>query len=69
MTGCEKVIVRKHMEKMKNGAVLCMQVTLMWKYGCPIWKIWPATYLNQERMYGLYLNDGRVLYLLGEEDW
>jgi adenosylhomocysteinase len=67
VTGCEKVIVRKHMEKMKNGAVLCnaghfnVEIWLpdLEDLACDISE-------SRKNVTGYTLNDGRVLYLLGE---
>ncbi|MBP7175901.1 MAG: adenosylhomocysteinase [Thermoclostridium sp.] len=67
VTGCEKVIIGRHMEKMKNGAVLCnaghfnVEISLpdLEALSCEITQ-------SRKNITGYTMKDGRTLYLLGE---
>lgn len=67
VTGCEKVIVKRHFEKMKNGAVLCNAGHFNVEICIPDLEDLSAE-ISQSRMnITCYkMKDGRELYLLGE---
>lgn len=67
VTGCEKVIVGRHMEKMKNGAVLCNAGHFNVEISLPDLEALAVEIVESRRnITGYMMKDGRMLYLLGE---
>lgn len=66
-TGCEKVIVAKHMEKMKNGAIMCNAGHFNVEISIPdLESLAVNVSESRKNITGYTMKDGRVLYLLGE---
>jgi adenosylhomocysteinase len=67
VTGCEKVIIGRHMEKMKNGAVLCNAGHFDVEISLPDLESLAVSVTEaRKNITGYTMKDGRVLYLLGE---
>lgn len=67
VTGCEKVIVAKHMEKMKNGAILCNAGHFNVEISIPdLEQLAVNISESRKNITGYTMQDGRMLYLLGE---
>lgn len=67
VTGCEKVIIGRHMEKMKNGAIMCNAGHFNVEVSLPDLEALAVEITeSRKNITGYTMQDGRVLYLLGE---
>ncbi len=67
VTGCEKVIIGRHMEKMKNGAVMCNAGHFNVEVSLPdLEALCVEITESRKNITGYTMKDGRTLYLLGE---
>ncbi|NLO40176.1 MAG: adenosylhomocysteinase [Ruminiclostridium sp.] len=67
VTGCEKVIIGRHMEKMKNGAVMCNAGHFNVEVSLPdLEALCVEITESRKNIIGYTMKDGRTLYLLGE---
>jgi adenosylhomocysteinase len=67
VTGCENVIARQHFKVMKNGAILCNAGHFNVEISLPdLESLSKDIKEYRKNIMGYTLDDGRILYLLGE---